>query len=61
MGHLCAKSREDPTKNEGKLMFPTSEFYKKDVNKNRVGKYPPPCQEIYLKLGATHVALVTSR
>ncbi len=30
MTHLCAKSREDPTKNEEKLMFPTAKFYTKD-------------------------------
>ncbi len=30
MGHLCAKSREDQTKNEEKLMFLTSKFYKND-------------------------------
>ena len=32
MVHLCAKSREDPTKIEEKVMFPTAEFYKKDIN-----------------------------
>ncbi len=35
MAHLCAKSREDPTKNEEKLMFPTAEFYKKDGSLDR--------------------------